>query len=57
MAPTPGFAKGVKVLQTGGHNLKPATLKGLNLTKKQGKTAIESMKMLMVYEMISMVKS
>ena len=42
MAPTPG--KGVKVLQTGGHILKPATLKGLNLTKQQGKTAIESMK-------------
>jgi len=44
MAPAPGFARGVKVLQTGGHILKPATLRGLNLTKQQGKYAIESVK-------------
>ena len=37
-------ARGVKVLQTGGNILKPATLKALNLTKQQGKYAIESMK-------------
>lgn len=44
MAPTPGFAKGMKVLQTGGHILTPTTLKALNLTKEEGKFAIESMK-------------
>lgn len=44
MAPTPGFAKGMKVLQTGGNVLNPKTLKALNLTKEEGKFAIEKMK-------------
>lgn len=36
VTPAPGFAKGVKVLQTGGNVLKPNTLKALGLTKQQG---------------------
>ena len=44
MAPTPGFARGMKVIQTGGHVLTPTTLKALNMTKEEGKYAIESMK-------------
>jgi len=42
--PIPGYAKGVRVLQTGGRVLKKYTLKSLGLTKEQGKHAIESMK-------------
>jgi filamentous hemagglutinin len=44
IAPSPGFAKGARVLQTGGHILKATTLKALRLTKAEGKFAIESMK-------------
>ncbi len=36
--------KSRKVLQTGGHTLKNSTLKALNLTKSQGKKAIEALK-------------
>ena len=44
MAPVPGMGKGLKVLQTGGRTLSSRTLKGLNLSKDQGKRAIERMK-------------
>jgi len=37
-------AKTVKTLQTGGHTLNKSTLKALNLTKEQGKNAIEALK-------------
>jgi RHS repeat-associated protein len=42
--PVPSYGKGIKLLQKGGHILKPSTLKALKLTKGQGKTAIESIK-------------
>ncbi len=42
--PIPGYAKGGKVLQTGGRVLKKSTLKALGLTKEEGKYAIESLK-------------
>jgi hypothetical protein len=34
----------VKTLQTGGHTLNKSTLKALNLSKEQGKIAIEGLK-------------
>ena len=42
--PIPGFPKGVKIIQYGGHTLEKGTLKALNITKEEGKFAIESMK-------------
>jgi RHS repeat-associated protein len=44
IAPTPGFAKGTKIIQYGGHTLSKNTLNTLNISKEQGKYAIESMK-------------
>jgi RHS repeat-associated protein len=44
IAPTPGFAKGVKIIQYGGHTLENGTLKILNITKEEGKIGIESLK-------------
>jgi RHS repeat-associated protein len=44
MAPTPGFAKGTKIIQYGGHTLSKSTLSTLNISKEHGKYAIESLK-------------
>jgi len=39
-----GAAANVKTLQKGGHTLNKRTLKGLGLSKQQGKQAIEGLK-------------
>ena len=35
---------GVSIIQTGGHTLKPSTLKALGMSKGEGKKAIEALK-------------
>jgi hypothetical protein len=42
--PTLGYGKGIKIIQYGGHTLNKGTLKALQITKEEGKIAIESMK-------------
>lgn len=44
IAPVSSFAKGVKILQYGGHTLNNGTLKALQITKEEGKIGIEAMK-------------
>ncbi|MBV6462384.1 MAG: hypothetical protein HJHJAOHD_02533 [Flavobacteriales bacterium] len=43
-APTPGIAKGIRIIQYGGHTLNNTTIKLLKITKEEGKLGIEAMK-------------
>jgi hypothetical protein len=44
VAPIGSFAKGIKILQYGGHTINNSTLKALQISKEQGKIGIEAMK-------------